>query len=117
MKKLPSLPDIPEQDQTPVVKALLALIEQLVERVQQQDEEIALPLKGKTKKLTRNQLINYFGKEICELTDRSIDKVLETISLSVPKWKKLINISFLSQEMKDKYKTLLETRLNNLGIE
>jgi hypothetical protein len=42
MKKLPTLPDIPEQDQTPVVKALLDLIEQLVERVQQQDEEIAL---------------------------------------------------------------------------
>jgi len=42
MKKLPSLPDIPESDQTPVVKALLALVEQLIERVQQQDEEIAL---------------------------------------------------------------------------
>lgn len=42
MKKLPSLPDIPEQDQTPVVKALLGLCEQLIERVQQQDEEIAL---------------------------------------------------------------------------
>ena len=82
-----------------------------------QDEEIALPLKGKKKKLTRDQLINYFGKERCELTDKSIDKVLETISLSVPKWKELINISFLSLEMKDKYKTLLETRLNKLGIE
>ncbi|RLJ16726.1 hypothetical protein DJ031_00345, partial [bacterium endosymbiont of Escarpia laminata] len=42
MKKLPPLPDIPEQDQTPVVKALLGLVEQLIERVQQQDEEIAL---------------------------------------------------------------------------
>ncbi len=42
MKKLPSLPDIPEQDQTPVVKALLDLAEQLIERVQQQDEQIAL---------------------------------------------------------------------------
>jgi hypothetical protein len=42
MKKLPSLPDIPESDQTPVVKALLGLVEQLIERVQQQDEEIAL---------------------------------------------------------------------------
>ena len=41
-EKLPSLPDIPEQDQTPVVKALLGLTEQLIERVQQQDEEIAL---------------------------------------------------------------------------
>jgi len=42
VKKLPSLPDIPEQDQTPVVKALLGLTEELIERVQQQDEEIAL---------------------------------------------------------------------------
>lgn len=42
MKKLPSLPDIPEQEQTPVVKALLGPVEQLIERVQQQDEEIAL---------------------------------------------------------------------------
>ena len=42
MKKLPSLPDVPEQDQTPVVKVLLGLVEQLIERVQQQDEEIAL---------------------------------------------------------------------------
>ncbi|MCP4268249.1 MAG: transposase [Candidatus Brocadiaceae bacterium] len=42
MKKLPSLPDIPEQDQTPVVKALLGLVEELIERVQQQDDEIAL---------------------------------------------------------------------------
>ncbi len=82
-----------------------------------QDEEIALPLQGKKTKLTRNQLINYFGKEKCELTDKSIDNVLETISLSVPTWEELINTSFLSQEMKDKYQTLLETRLNTLGIQ
>ena len=42
MKKRPSLPDIPESDQTPVVKALLGLVEQLIEQVQQQGEEIAL---------------------------------------------------------------------------
>lgn len=41
MKKLPSLPDIPEQDQTPLVKSLLALLEQFAEHIQQQDEEIA----------------------------------------------------------------------------
>jgi hypothetical protein len=32
---------IPEQDQTPLVKSLLGIIEQLAERVQRQDEEIA----------------------------------------------------------------------------
>jgi serine/threonine-protein kinase HipA len=81
-----------------------------------QDEEIALPLQGKKRQLTRNQLINYFGKERCELTDKSIENVLEAISSSVPRWNELINISFLSQEMRDKYNTLLETRLNILGI-
>ena len=75
MKKLPSLPDIPEQDQTPVVKALLGLTEQLIERVQQQDEEIALLkdeiniLKGEKKrpvfkgsKLDKNTKSNHSSK-------------------------------------------------------
>jgi len=82
-----------------------------------QDEEIALPLKGKKTKLTRNIFINYFGKERCELTDKIIHKVLVTFSLSVPKWKELIENSFLSRDMKQKYQNLLETRLNILGIQ
>ncbi len=78
-------------------------------------EEIALPMKGKKRKLTRTLLIDYFGKERCELTDKSIDKVLETITLSVPKWEELIGNSFLSHEMKGKYLTLLKARLNVIG--
>lgn len=81
-----------------------------------QDEEIALPLKGKKKHLTRNILVNYFGMERCELTTKSIDKVLETIFSRVPRWKELIDISFLSKEMKEKYHGLLETRLKILRI-
>ena len=81
-----------------------------------QDEEIALPLKGKKKHLTRNILVDYFGMERCELTTKSIDKVLETISSKVSKWKELIEISFLSKEMKEKYHKLLGTRLSVLGI-
>jgi len=81
-----------------------------------QEEEIALPLKGKKKGLTRRVLVDYFGKERCGLTVKSIDKVLETISLAVPKWTEMINISFLSGEMKEKYHKLLGTRLAILGI-
>lgn len=81
-----------------------------------QDEEIALPLKGKKKHLTRKVLVDYFGNERCDLTSKSIDKVLETISSAVPKWKELIDISFLSDEMKEKYHHLLETRLAVLKI-
>ncbi|HBC76996.1 MAG TPA: type II toxin-antitoxin system HipA family toxin [Bacteroidales bacterium] len=82
-----------------------------------QDEEIALPLKGKKERLTRNILVDYFGMQRCELTTKSIDKVLETISLSVPKWKELIDISFLSRGMKEKYLDLLDIRLSILKIQ
>jgi Uncharacterized protein related to capsule biosynthesis enzymes len=82
-----------------------------------QDEEITLPLKGKKKHLTRSILIDYFGTERCELTSKSIETVLETISSSVPKWKELIDISFLSKEMKGKYNDLLDKRLSILKIQ
>ena len=61
-------------------------------------------------------LVNYFGIERCELTTKSVEKVLETISSAVPKWQELINISFLSKAMKDKYLDLLDVRLKILKI-
>jgi serine/threonine-protein kinase HipA len=80
------------------------------------DEEIALPLKGRKKRLTYNILIEYFGLERCELTAKSVDKVLDTVSSAVPVWKSLIDTSFLSNGMKEKYLDLLEMRLHNLRI-
>jgi len=82
-----------------------------------QDEEIALPMKEKKKHLTRNILVDYFGIERCELTSKSIEKVLGTISLAIPKWKELVNSSFLSENMKSKYHDLLDKRLNILKIQ
>jgi serine/threonine-protein kinase HipA len=80
------------------------------------DVEIALPLKGNKKNLTRNMLIKYFGIERCELTNKSVDKVLETIISAVPAWRELIDISFLTKTMKDKYHNLLNSRLTILNI-
>ncbi len=42
MKKLPPLPEVPEEEQTPLVKSLLALLEQFADYVRQQAEEIQL---------------------------------------------------------------------------
>lgn len=80
------------------------------------DEEIALPLKGKKRHLTYEILVKYYGLERCELTTKSIDKVLETVASAIPAWKSLINSSFLSEGMKEKYLELLEMRLRNLKI-
>jgi hypothetical protein len=40
LRKLPSLPDIPEREQTPTVKALLGLLEECIQIIQKQGEEI-----------------------------------------------------------------------------
>lgn len=80
------------------------------------EEEIALPIRGRKKKLTRQILVDYFGMERCELPAKSIERVLETVSSAMPAWKDLIAISFLSQGMKDKYLELLQIRLDVLNI-
>jgi serine/threonine-protein kinase HipA len=92
------------------------LVNSTIEYIKQ-DEEIALPIRGRKKKLTRSILIDYFGREICELTDKSIEKVLDSISSSIPEWNNLIDLSFLSSEMKTKYHDLLNLRLNLLKLQ
>lgn len=79
-------------------------------------EEIALPLRGKKKNLTRNLLIIYFGKEKCDLTEKVIDKVLKSIIVARPKWIEEINNSFLSSEMKEKYLELVDSRFARLNL-
>ncbi len=77
-------------------------------------EEIALPLKGKKKNLTRSLLIDYFGKERCELNDKVITGVLDDIFKAGADWMHEITNSFLSLEMKEKYIHLLESRFSRL---
>ena len=80
------------------------------------DEEIALPLKGKMKKLTRKLFVQYFGRERCELTQKVIDEVLEAFPVAMPKWEDYITRSFLSPEMQEKYRDLVESRLKRLEL-
>ncbi|MDD4190041.1 MAG: HipA domain-containing protein [Mangrovibacterium sp.] len=80
-------------------------------------EEIALSLKGKKSNLNRNILINYFGRERCNLTDKIIERTFDTIQKALSSWFELIDISFLSEEMKDRYRNLLQKRIDILGFE
>lgn len=79
-------------------------------------EEIALPLRGNKENLTRNMLVKYFGKERCDLTDKTIDKVLKSIIDAHPKWIEEINNCFLSSEMKEKYLELVDSRFTRLNL-
>lgn len=73
-------------------------------------EEIALPIGGKKKKLTGKLLIDYYGKERLGLNDKIIARVIDDITRVFPQWDHLIEISFLSDLMKSRYKELLTQR-------
>lgn len=93
------------------------LVNTTIEYNKKPEDDIALPLKGKKDKLSRYLLIDYFGMERCELTPKSIENILGIFSSAIPVWKKLIDISFLSKEMKGKYHELLDARLSILNIQ
>ena len=78
-------------------------------------EEIALPFKGKKSNLNANVLLNYFGKERCSLTNKVIEKNLDEIKTKLSEWFILIDNSFLSPEMKEKYRLLLQKRIKVIG--
>lgn len=79
-------------------------------------EETALPLNGKKRKLTRDLLIRYYAQERLKLTPKSVDIILQKISDAQPDWQNLISWSFLSDDMKTRYRALLAERLKILGL-
>jgi len=79
-------------------------------------EEIALPIAGKKNNLTSNTLIKYWGEERLQLNNNVISQIIAEIKKAQRKWENLIKISFLSDEMKEKYFDLLIQRREKLNI-
>ena len=79
-------------------------------------EEIPLPIAGKKKKLTGKILVDYFGKELCGLTDKVIESTLVNLKVAKPSFFSLLDACFLSAEFKEKYQLLLDKRLKIIGL-
>jgi serine/threonine-protein kinase HipA len=79
------------------------------------DEETALILKRKKSNLKSADFIDYYAKERLQLNEKTITIILEQMKKAIPVWKELLEISFLSDEMKIKYLKLLETRIVMFG--
>ena len=75
-------------------------------------EELALTLEGKRKKLTRANF-ERLGKGL-ELTDKQIEGVFNRMLKRTPHVTVLIDKSFLSNDMKSAYKSILSTRYRQL---
>lgn len=64
-------------------------------------------------KIDRN---DYFAIERLGLNQKTITGVLLEFQQAIPRWQELIGISFLSQEMQEKYLNLLEARSARLDF-
>ena len=78
------------------------------------EEELALPLNGKKNNLRQHDLIDYFGRDRLQLTDRNLNKVLMELKQLRKPWNALLKVSFLSNTMKEKYLSILDDRFGRL---
>lgn len=74
-------------------------------------EELALSLKGKMSNFKGVELIDYYAKERLNLNDKTINTILSDMDKSLSKWVELVEMSFLSDNMKEKYLKLVENRI------
>jgi len=79
-------------------------------------EECALPLKGKKSSVTRNDLLDYFARERLQLNEGVLKEILSRFGKAIPTWRDLLDRSFLSDPMKEKYSAVLTERLHRMHL-
>jgi len=79
-------------------------------------DDVALPINGKMRKLTRKDLIEHFGSQRLALRGALIDEDLGLFVQAFSQWENLIEISFLSRPMKRSYREIVKERRKRLGL-
>lgn len=79
-------------------------------------DDLALPINGKMRKLTRKDLIVYFGSGRLALRSAIIDEDLSRFAETFSQWENLIEISFLSRPMKTRYLEVVWERRKRLDL-
>ena len=77
-------------------------------------EEIALPIKGKKGNIKKKLLFEYYGTKRLKLNEKILLSEINNLVDKKESIEKLIKISFLSSEMKEKYSELFSERHNRL---
>lgn len=77
-------------------------------------EELALPVNGKKRKIKRQDFI--VAMTSVGLDEKIIENIFKKFSKAFPKWMEFIEISFLEENTKEKYKELIENNLIQMGL-
>lgn len=75
-------------------------------------EEMALTLNGRKRKIERRDFIAAFNA--LKITDKVQDNLFKKFEAAIPKWNDMIDISFLTDEMKNNYKELITQKNQQL---
>jgi serine/threonine-protein kinase HipA len=79
------------------------------------EEEMALSIGGKKKSLSKSDLLKGFAESTLFLPTTKIEKETVRLLSFIPAWKAMIDKSFLSDLLKEKYKVLIDERASRLS--
>lgn len=76
------------------------------------EEEMALNINGRKKKLKKQDFVA--AMNTLKVEEKQQQNIFNKMEKALPKWIDLIDKSFLSEEFKEQYKSILQERLNRL---
>ena len=76
------------------------------------EEEMALTLNGRKKKLTKQDFVA--AMNTLKLEEKQQEMIFNKMAKAWPHWQELIDRSFMSVEFKEQYKSLLKERMNRI---
>jgi serine/threonine-protein kinase HipA len=76
--------------------------------ISEDDEELALTLNGKKRRLKKSDFDNLL--KTFKVDEKAIENVYEKFRKVLPQWYDFIDVSFLPEQMKEKYKQLIQNR-------
>ena len=82
--------------------------------MEEDDEDLALTINAKKKKLKRKDFIAAFN--LFEIPEKTQNNTFAKLERTIPSWFKMIEISFLPSEMKEAYADLIKDRAKRLNL-
>lgn len=79
------------------------------------NEEIALPIRGKKSRLTREDIVDYYGSVRLNIPETILKQEMLKIESAIESWNTLIDASFLSEKLRTSYKELIISRWQRIS--
>ncbi len=77
-------------------------------------EEIALPIDSRKRKLTREDLVDYYGGERLQLSNKTVQNILNRLLKATYSWHAFIENSFLAPGKQKDYASVITSRVERL---